>query len=51
MSTGIAPYKVHFKINASQQQQGKTASLEKVERNPAQKEIALIWLARNFSKS
>lgn len=51
MVTGIAPNTVYFKINASQQQQGKTVSLEKVESNPAQKEIALVCFARNLSKS
>lgn len=42
MGTGITPNTVHFKINASQQQQRKTVSLKKVERNPTQKEIAFV---------
>ena len=51
MGTGVAPNTVHCKINASQQQQGKPVDLVKVERNPAQQEIALVSLVRNLSKS
>lgn len=49
--TGIAPNTVHFKINASQQQEGKLVILVKAERNPTQKEIALVSLVRKLSKS
>lgn len=49
--TDIASNTVHFKINASQQQERHVVDLVKAERNPTQKEIDLVSLVRNLSKS